>query len=727
MITDSIASAQAREFPPSSRDFPPVAALSAAGGLSAPRSRIDGNLYRSVDDLCLVRRSPGAADDPEEEGLLRLEVSFSSEVPVLRNNGFEDPWVEILGHRPSEIDLSRLQNRAAVLANHERYSNASPLTNVIGVVERAWLEDGRGKATIALSRRQELAGLRQDIADGIVHKISVGYQINERVLTRSPKDAPAEYRVTQWAPFEISLVDIPADDSVGVGRSHPASPAPAAYRVIPLGNPQQSPPISPPQNRTRTMETPDPAVDQKPTLPPPAGAIRLTQDALAEERKRALEISALAKAHGMEERGRSAIESGLSLESFSAQVFAALRDTGKIRLAESPEVGMSDKEIASFSFRRAILAAQDPVAARQIAPLEYEASLAAQAKRSGPRPERGGAITIPPDVLARGIFCRPEEMAGAMGAIRQAFSGREVAYRDMTVGSATGGGNTVGTDLLGSDFISLLRNAMVLDRLGVKFLRDLNGNVAIPSHTAATTGYWVAENGAPTESAPTVGQVTLSPNTAAAWCDYGRRLLLQSSIDVEAFVRADLAAVLSQMIQAAAINGAGSDEPLGILGTSGIGSVAGGTDGLAPTYDHIVGLESAVANANADVGTLAFLTNTKVRGKLRRTQQFSGTDGKPVFTSGREAGLGDLLGYDAWVTNSVPSTLTKGSSGAVCSAIIFGNFSDLIIGFWGGLDILYDPFSLSTTGARRLVAIQEVDVAVARAASFAAMKDALTT
>jgi HK97 family phage major capsid protein len=181
------------------------------------------------------------------------------------------------------------------------------------------------------------------------------------------------------------------------------------------------------------------------------------------------------------------------------------------------------------------------------------------------------------------------------------------------------------------------------------------------------------------------------------------------------------------MIQAAVINGAGSDEPTGILQTSGIGSVAGGTNGAAPTYEHMVDLESAVAAANADVGALAFLTNAKVRGKLRKTQEFSGTDGEPVYTSGREPGLGTILGYDAWVTNSVPSTLTKGSASGVCSAVLFGNFSDLILGFWGGLDITVDPYSLSTTGARRVVAFQEVDVAVKRVASFAAMKDALTT
>jgi HK97 family phage major capsid protein len=302
-----------------------------------------------------------------------------------------------------------------------------------------------------------------------------------------------------------------------------------------------------------------------------------------------------------------------------------------------------------------------------------------------------------------------------------------MAQRALVVGTPTAGGNFVATDLLGASFIDLLRNAMVLDRLGITWLRDLNGNIAIPSQSGAATGYWVAENGAPTESQQTVGQVTLTPKTVGAFTDFSRRLLLQSSLDVEAFVRADLAATLGQMLQAAAINGSGaSNQPTGILNASGIGAVVGGTNGIAPTYDHMVDLESAVANVNADMGNLAFLTNTKVRGKLRKTQEFASTNGKPVWTSSGQAGVGDVLGYQALTSNSVPSNLDKGTSVGVASAAIFGNWSELIIGMWGGLDIMLDPYTGATSGTKRVVALQDVDVALRRAASFAVFKDILT-
>ena len=129
------------------------------------------------------------------------------------------------------------------------------------------------------------------------------------------------------------------------------------------------------------------------------------------------------------------------------------------------------------------------------------------------------------------------------------------------------------------------------------------------------------------------------------------------------------------------------------------------------------------------MGNLAYLTNTKVRGKLRKTQEFASTNGRPVWTSraGAEAGVGEVLGYEAVTSNAVPSDLTKGTAVSVASAIIFGNWSQLIIGMWGGLDILLDPYTGATSGTKRVIALQDVDVNARTTASFAVMKDVLTT
>ena len=213
------------------------------------RSRIEGALHRSLAEA-EVRLNT----DPiyKGDGLMRLEIAASSEDPYLRADGWEDPWVEVLGHKPGEVDLSRLSNGAPVLANHDcrTATGATPLA-AIGKVESARLdEDRRIRVTVALSPREALADLRRDIELGIVPKVSIGYRINERVLQRqADQKGPPTYRVTRWQPFEVSLVDIPADDTVGIGR---AADAPEVVpRAIALDEPQAEPqtepqPVSPP-------------------------------------------------------------------------------------------------------------------------------------------------------------------------------------------------------------------------------------------------------------------------------------------------------------------------------------------------------------------------------------------------------------------------------------------------------------------------------------------------
>jgi HK97 family phage major capsid protein len=254
-------------------------------------------------------------------------------------------------------------------------------------------------------------------------------------------------------------------------------------------------------------------------------------------------------------------------------------------------------------------------------------------------------------------------------------------------------------------------------------LSGLNGNVAIPKQSGGATAFWVAENSAPTESQQTFAQVTLSPKTVGAFTDISRRLMLQSSIDVEALVRTDLATVLAIEIDRAALHGSGaSNQPTGIAATSGIGSVAGGTNGLQPTWGNIVQLETEVGIDNALVASCGYITNSRIVGRLKQTSRVSGQNGFIWEGSGTDS---TMNGYNAWVSNQVASNLTKGTSNGICSAIFFGNWSDLMIGMWGGLDLTVDPYSGSTAGTVRVVALQDVDVAVRNAESFAAMLDAL--
>jgi HK97 family phage major capsid protein len=304
------------------------------------------------------------------------------------------------------------------------------------------------------------------------------------------------------------------------------------------------------------------------------------------------------------------------------------------------------------------------------------------------------------------------------------------SQRDLATSSTGAGGAMVATDTLASDFITLLRNASMVRRMGARVLSGLVGNVSIPRQTGTTTPGWVAQAGAASESDATFAVVTLSMKTAHGIQDVTRDLLIQGTPAVEGLIRADLIDAMAVQLDFVALHGTGaSNQPTGLAATAGIGAEVGGTNGAAPTWDNIVGLESLVANNNAVQGSVGYLTNTRVRGKLKRTQKFASTNGQEIWMppmQGDDAStLGSLNGYRAGVSNNVSSTLTKGTSSGVCSAIFFGNWSDLLIGEWGTAEILPDPLTQAANRIVRMHVYQSIDIAVRRAQSFSAMLDAL--
>jgi phage head maturation protease len=220
-----------------------------------------------------------------ESRLVRL--SFSSEEPVTRQSLFGDAWVEVLGHTAEEVDFSRLNNAAPVLYNHDR----SERENRIGVVERAWIENGRGYAEIRLSKRAEVEGLWQDVRDGILRNVSVAYRIHERKLIEEPENQPARYRVVRWTPMEISLVDIPADASVGIGRKLEAESLPSQPT-------QPKKETTMPEAVKETGERAENAIPATPPQTPPVNVDQVRQEALNAEKARRTEIRSLFDKHG---------------------------------------------------------------------------------------------------------------------------------------------------------------------------------------------------------------------------------------------------------------------------------------------------------------------------------------------------------------------------------------------------------------------------------------------
>ncbi len=299
--------------------------------------------------------------------------------------------------------------------------------------------------------------------------------------------------------------------------------------------------------------------------------------------------------------------------------------------------------------------------------------------------------------------------------------GERAEFRDFNL---TTGNDLKATIVDAANFIDLLRNRMLVRALGATILTGLVGDLSIPSLTGAATPYWIdSESGTVTASNQTTGQVALSPSTVGAQTVLSRKLLIQSTPDAEQLVRNDLAMVLALEIDRAAINGSGSGaEPEGILQNSSIATVAIADNGGAPTWAKIIELETTVAIENADIGSLAYMTNAKVRGKLRQIDK--GTDTGNFLWDDRAAK--PLNGYACGVTNQVPSDLTK-ASGSNLSAILFGNWQDLIIGLWSGLDVIADPYTGAASGALTITMLQDLDIAVRRVVSFAKIVDAVTS
>lgn len=398
------------------------------------------------------------------------------------------------------------------------------------------------------------------------------------------------------------------------------------------------------------------------------------EEAKAEFKRNSKEILDLAVKHNKRNLADDAIKNGLSVEEFRGVLLNAICNDKPL---ETAEIGMSPKEIRKFSIVRAINALANPTDRRAQDAAAFEFECSQQAAREQGRTAQG--IMIPADVL------------GNWGK------------RDI---NASDDSNLISQDYRAGDFIDVLRNSSSVMQAGATMLRGLSGSVVIPKKTASASGGWIATEGnAAAESEFTSGSVTMSPKVVGAFTDATRLLLQQSSLDVENLIRDDLTQSIALAIDLGALAGSGSSgQPTGIKNTSGINTTTFAA--AAPTWAEIVAMESAVAADNGLFGSLGYIMKPSNYGTLKTTTKDSGS-GQFVVEPG-----GFVNGYNVVRSNQV----TDGD-------FYFGNFADLLIGMYGGLDITVDPYALSTSGGVRIIALQTVDVAVRHAVSFCVSND----
>jgi HK97 family phage major capsid protein len=309
----------------------------------------------------------------------------------------------------------------------------------------------------------------------------------------------------------------------------------------------------------------------------------------------------------------------------------------------------------------------------------------------------------------------PSAMAGSSIFIPTALETRAGLVQNTN----SAGGFLVQGDV-SPDLIELLRPQSRVLELGAQLLSGLKGTLSFVVETIATAATWQAENGGSdnADADQVFASKTMSPKLVVGNTSFTRRLLQQSSIDIELMVRRDLTKSLALALDAAAVAGSGaSNQPTGLLSTSpAIGSVAIGANGGPATYQTICALEDAVGNANADSRQMAFLTTPDQRSKLRQVF-INGTGSDAVWDDE------GLLGYTSAVSRNVPGNLTKGS-GTNLSAIIVGNFNELLIGEWGAVELTVDPYRLKRQAVVEVTIYGQFDILIRQPAAFAAVVDA---
>lgn len=583
----------------------------------------------------LVQRRSGPVANrstfDKDNGLLQL--AFASETPVMRDYG-----VEVLSCSPDVVDLSRLKNGAPLLRNHDADEH-------IGVVVDASVDpDKVCRALVKLGRTEDALEARLDIEDEILRHVSVGYELT-RLISRT--DGPDGIPIYTWAwkPLEISMVAIPADDSVGVGRSLDVREVKQMPAEV-VGEETK-------MDEVKEVETP---------VAPAASVVEVTQDDVKAERA---EIARLGKQHKLAGLAERALVEGWTLDAFRKEAMNEIgKENGKVQ--ETATIGLTPNEVKQYSFRNMILS-QVPNSGVK-AEFERECSEAA-AKLRGVTPK---GMFVPFDVM--------------------------VGKRDVAVSGT--GSNVVATNLLSGSFIDALRAKALLAQLGVTYITGLNGDIAIPKLLTKSSAYWIeTEGNAPTESTPAFTQLPATPHTVGTYVDVTRKLLKQSSVDVESILRGDIAQVLATAIDVAAIDGAGaSGEPSGLYNHASDVSVTAGT----PTYAEILNMLAGIEAANAGTDNMKWAMTPAVMVKLAATVQ--STYGSDTVL---DMATRTCLGYPVIASSSV-----KAKYG------FLGNWANLVVAMWGGLDVLVDPYTASNTGTVRINAFQDCDIIVRHPTGF---------
>jgi len=608
-----------------------------------------------------------------------VELAFSSETPVMRWFG-----EEILSHDADAIHTDRLDRSAALLVNHDP-------DDLVGVIESHRIDSDRiARAVVRFGTSDRANEIWADVVSGIRCHVSVGYSV-KGISVEEREGQPDLVTITEWEPYEISLVSIPADINVGVGRSLGEPPEedganntntdPTELQRSIEGSEQMKVKIL--RNAQGDLvrakvDDEGKIVEQLEILERANVTSARVAEGTASERQRVADIMELGNQYNAGELAATHIRDGGSVDDMTRALLDHVNEGANNTRTLSDgdgSIGLTEAEADNFSFIRAIRALANPNDRRiqEAAAFEMEASRAAAQEMN--RDAQG--IMVPMDVLRRALN------TGTDG---------------LTPGST--GGLTIANDLATGSFIQMLRNRSVFLDL-VTPMGGLVGNMDIPGQLSGSNGFWLGEDDDASEGNQEFRQISMSPKTAGAYSEVTRKMLQQSSIDNELLMRMDLARGLAQTIDLAGYYGTGTgDQPLGIKNLPGINAVSFAA--ANPTFQELVDMETEISADNADVDSMAYIANARFRGHAKTKEKFGGTSGQTIWEQG-----GTVNGYRTEITNQT-----------VDGDVFFGNWADVVAGMWGGLDLTVDQYSQSKKGKITIVAFQDIDFAHRNVESF---------
>jgi HK97 family phage major capsid protein len=621
----------------------------------------------------------------------RFDISISSEYPVERWFG-----KEILDHSADAVDLSRAKKGLAFLDSHDAKS-------IVGVVDKVKIgDDKKLRGVLRFSRSAPAQQIKTDIQDGIRRFISVGYQVNEYTLEKSSKEEGDTYRATKWTPMEASSVGVPADPTVGHDRKAEGRQYPVLVR--------NANPASEPNLKEVTVEI----------------ATQVT-----DARTAAAEIIRLGKVHGIDqERVAEAVTAGQTVDAFSRLVLDEVAKRGARPITQPPaedqeRLALTEKEQKEYNLARGIMtavtnieAASNGSANKRENSFEMEISQEIEKNWKG---TRHGGLFVPWSLR----HAWTPDLAKAYP--HQRMSPKMQTRAGLDSATATAGLELKFTEP--GEFIQFLYNQMRVKELGARTIAGLRDNVSYPKQTGKATGSWVGENPGSdvADSALTLGSIASSPKTYQSSSSYSRQLLAQAVVDVDTLVREDLGRDLALAIDSVAIVGGGSNQPTGIVATSGVQSyvmISDSGNGGVPAWDDIVIMSEKLEDANADqLGDGAWLTTPGLKSSLKRIARLGNTIGLPIW-----ADDSTVDGYRARSSNQVTKNSTKGSSGATLHTLIRGIFETMVIGMWGsGFELVVDPYRLKKQGMIELTTFMLTDVVLKYPVAFVVAKYVATT